>query len=122
MLFLLSMNDINNAITSQIKLFANDGVLCRNIRSHNDRIILQNDLDTISSWAEKWLIEVNINKCDVLAITPKCNSSFNDYDILGTTPMRVTSHDYVGVTISSDLYWLNHTQNFKQRSQNPWFA
>ena len=70
--------------------------------------ILQNDLDTISSWAEKWLMELNINKCSVLSITLKRNSIFHDYDILGATPKRVTNHDYLGVTISSDLTWLRH--------------
>ena len=62
MLFLLYINDINNAINSQIKLFADDSVLYRNIRN-------QNDLDTTSSWAEKWLMELNINKCSVLYYT-----------------------------------------------------
>ena len=61
MLFLLYINDINNAITSQIKLFADDSVLYGNIRNQNDQVILQNDLDTISSWAKKWLMELNIN-------------------------------------------------------------
>ena len=41
MLFLLYINDINNAITSQIKLFADDSVLHRNIRNQNDQVILQ---------------------------------------------------------------------------------
>ena len=54
MLFLLYVNDINNAITSQIKLFADDNVLYRNIRNQNKQVILQNDLDTICSWTEKW--------------------------------------------------------------------
>ena len=53
MLFLLYINDIDNAITSQIKHFADDSVLHTNICSQNDQVILQNDLDTISSWAEK---------------------------------------------------------------------
>ena len=53
MLFLLYINDKNNAITSQIKLFTDDSVLYINIRSQNDQVILQNDLDTISSWAKK---------------------------------------------------------------------
>ena len=53
MLFLLYINDINNAITSQIILFDDDSVLYRNIRNENDQVILKNDLDTISSWAEK---------------------------------------------------------------------
>ena len=69
MLYLLYINDINNAIKSQIKLFADDSVLYRNICNQNDQVILQNDLDTISSWAKKWLMELNINKCSVLSIT-----------------------------------------------------
>ena len=40
MLFLLYINDINNAITSQIKPFADDSVLYRNIRNQNDQVIL----------------------------------------------------------------------------------
>ena len=48
MLFLLYINDINNAIKSQIKLFADDSVLYRNIRNENEQVILQNDLDTNS--------------------------------------------------------------------------
>ena len=52
MLFLLYIGDIDNAITSQIKLFTDDSVLHRNIRNQNGQVIVQNDLDTISSWAE----------------------------------------------------------------------
>ena len=40
MLFLFYINDINSAITYQIKHFADDSVLCRNIRNQNDQIIL----------------------------------------------------------------------------------
>ena len=89
MLFLLYINDINNAITSKIKLLADDSVLYRNIYNQNDQVILQNDLDTISSWVEKWLMELNINKCSVLSITLKHNFSFHGYNILGTTLRRV---------------------------------
>ena len=103
MLFLLYINYINNAMTSQIKLFANDSVLCINICNQDDQVILQNYLDTISSWAEKWLVELNINKCSVLSITLERNSIFHDYYILGATHRRFTNHDYLGVTISSDL-------------------
>ena len=76
MLFLLYIMDINNAITSQIKPFADDSVLYGNIRNQNDQVILQNDLDTISSLAEKWLMELNINKCSVISIALKRNSIF----------------------------------------------
>ena len=39
MLFLLYVNDINNAITSQVKLFANNSVLHRNNNNQNDEVI-----------------------------------------------------------------------------------
>ena len=116
MLFLLCINDINNAIKSQIKLFADDSVLYRNIRSQNDQVVLQNDLDTISSWAEKWLMELNINKCSVLSITLKRNSIFHDYNILDATLKRVTNHDYLGVTISSVLNWLRHVTKISNKA------
>ena len=116
MLFLLYINDINNAIKSQIKLFADDSVLYRNIRNQNDQVILQNDLDTISSWAEKWLMELNINKCSVLSITLKRNSIFHDYNIIGATLRRVTNHDYLGVTILSDLNWLRHVTKISNKA------
>ena len=116
MLFLLYINDINNAIKSQIKLFADDSVLYRNICSQNDQVILQNDLDTISSWAKKWLMELNINKCSVLSITLKRNSIFRDNNIIGATLKRVTNHDYLGATISSDLNWLRYETNISNKA------
>ena len=52
MLFLLYINDINNAVMPQVKLFHDDSVLYRNICNQNDQVNLQNVLDTISSLAE----------------------------------------------------------------------
>ena len=110
MLFLLYINDINNVITCQIKLFADDSVLHRNIHNKNDQVIPQNDLDTISSRAEKLLIELNINKCSVLSTTLKHNSIFHDNNVPGAMLKRVTNHDYLGVTMSSDLNLLRHVK------------
>ena len=48
MLLPLYVNEIDNAITSQIKHFANYSVPYMNILNQNDQVILQSDLDTIS--------------------------------------------------------------------------
>ena len=40
MLFLLYINDINNAIKSQIKLFDDDSILYINICNQNEQVIL----------------------------------------------------------------------------------
>ena len=119
MLFLLYINDIDNAITSHIKLFADDSFLYGNIHNQNDQVILQNDLDTIFSWAEKWLMGLNINKCSVLSITLKRNSIFLGYYMLGAMLMRVTNHDYLGVTISGDLNGLRHVKKILIRPAEP---
>ena len=47
MLFLLYINDINNAITSQIKLFSDDSVLLRTLSSDS---VLSDD-SSIIAWA-----------------------------------------------------------------------
>ena len=65
---------------------------------------------------KKWLMELNINKCSVLSITLKRNSIFHDYNILGATLKRVTNHDYLGVTISSDLNWLRNVTKISNKA------
>ena len=91
MLFLIYINDINNEITSQITLFADDCVPYRNIRNQDDQVILQDDQDTISSWAEKWVMEQHINTCSVFPIALKHISSFHDYDTHGIMLKRITN-------------------------------
>ena len=55
-------------------------------------------------------MELNINKCSVLSITLKRNYIFHNNNILGVALKRVTNHDYLGVTISSDVNWLRHVE------------
>ena len=64
-------------------------------------------------------MELNINKCSVLSKTLKRSSIFHDNDILGAIPKRVTNHDYLGVTISSDLSWLRHLKKILIRLAEP---
>ena len=58
----------------------------------------------------KWLMELNINKCTVISITLKRNYIFHENNILGKMLKRVTNHDYLGVTISSDRSCLRHAK------------
>ena len=61
-------------------------------------------------------MELNSNKCYILSITLKRNSIFHDYNILGTTLKRVANHDYLGVTMSSDLNWLRHEKKYSNKA------
>ena len=42
--------------------------------------------------------------------------SFHDNNILGALLKRVTNHDYLGITISSDLNWLKHATTISNKA------
>jgi len=54
-----------------MKLFADDCVVFRRIDDSDDRTILQEDLDTLNRWAEKWLVKFNVSKYKVMNVTLK---------------------------------------------------
>ena len=50
---LLYINDINNNIQSPIRLFADDSIIYRKIKSETDNNILQSDLIQLQTWSNK---------------------------------------------------------------------
>ena len=69
MWFLIFINDLPDNIKSNIRLFADDCVLYRTVKSPSDAEILQHDLNTLTSWQDRWLMKFNEKKCYVMRIT-----------------------------------------------------
>ena len=59
LLFLAHINDITEVIQSQCRLFADDCLLYRPIRTEQDQIILQQDLDRLQTWSSNWGMRFN---------------------------------------------------------------
>ena len=55
----LYINDIPVGIDAQIRLFADDCVCYREIRTVEDALKLQNDIDLLGSWARKCKFNVS---------------------------------------------------------------
>ena len=108
LLFLVFINDITENLNCEIRLFADDSVLYRKINNQSDHLLLQNDLITLQQWAERWQMSFNVSKCAIMTITKKLKPSFFDYVMKKQIIPRVSSHDYLGVRISSDLTWTAH--------------
>ena len=53
-LVLCLINDLPDAVKSQVRLFADDCLLYRPINSQKDHDILQQDLKNLDTWAENW--------------------------------------------------------------------
>ena len=58
-LFLCHINDLPQAIQSQVRLFADDCLIYRPIKSQTDHITLQSDLLKLEKWADKWGMQFN---------------------------------------------------------------
>lgn len=70
-LFLLFINDISNSIHSNLRLFADDCVLYKEVATQQDCQILQQDLHLLPHWPKTWQLSFNVSKCCHLGITRK---------------------------------------------------
>ena len=100
-LFLIYIKDLDDSITSNILKFADDTKLFRKVNTDGDKQHLQNDLDRLVKWSEKWQMLFNFGKCKCLHTGHgNLNVNYKMGDtVLGTT---VKEKD-LGVTISADM-------------------
>ena len=54
LLFLIYINDLDDDITSKVLKFAGDTKLFRKIKQNGDYEHLQDDLNKLIKWSEKW--------------------------------------------------------------------
>lgn len=63
LLFLIDVVDIKEGIISNIKLFADDTSLVKQIDDISDCFqTLNSDLDTLNTWSQQWCVTFNAQK------------------------------------------------------------
>ena len=111
-LFLAYINDLHESITnSNVRLFADDCVLYRDITDRNDTNLLQQDLDALGRWEANWLMAFNVDKCFVMHATHSKHKIQHQYTLHNQTLTPVKHSKYLGVTLSDDLTWRTHISN-----------
>ena len=109
-LFLIFINDLPDNIRSSVRLFADDCVLYRNMKSPTDCQILQDDLNSLSQWETDWQMKFNVAKCHSMRVTrhlPDKQILF-DYPLHQQKLEQVQSAKYLGLTITDNLDWGQH--------------
>ncbi|XP_028407530.1 uncharacterized protein LOC114530144 [Dendronephthya gigantea] len=108
-LFLIYVNDISTRVASQIKLYADNTKLYREISDKTwDVQILQSDLTYLHEWSILWQLPFNTDKCEVIRITHARDKSVLSYSLSGTYLKSVEEVKDLGVTITKNLSWSQH--------------
>jgi len=112
LLSLIYINDIILGIDSEIRLFANDCIVYRQIRNSRDSVSLQSDINKMHEWSNKWQMSFSVSKWCILSIHRKRTPPALNYTLGNNTlPNVVNSRSYLGVTVTSDLRWYEHVNN-----------
>ena len=62
------VNDMQCDVTSYMNLFADDTKLLKVVKSHDNWLELQRDIDRIYERSKKWRLEFNAKKCHVMEL------------------------------------------------------
>ena len=112
-LFIYFINDLPDFCDSLINIFADDTKVYTPISSPNDCCKLQNTINMLTDWSDKWLLKFNTSKCKVLHLghnNPTHNYLMrNGNDI--TTLCKTNCEKDLGVHIDSKLNFNEHILN-----------
>jgi len=59
LLFLLYVNDIPDCVVDNIRFFADDAKIWTKLDRDDSSWSLQNDLDGLYNWSDKWILKLN---------------------------------------------------------------
>ena len=121
LLFILFMNDfpsINNS-NIQTSLFADDSAIWKSGRNIKFITIqLQNQLNNIAKWCNKWGLKINASKTQDLIITHK-NPKAKDIPLLYLQKQELKVVDtakFLGLTFDKRLNWNSHIDNIIKKT------
>ena len=102
-LFLVYINDLEEGVIGKILKFADDTKLFTKTKEIGDKKILQDDIDKLVKWSEKWQMLFNFGKCKCLHIGPGNTTSSMTYEMGGTILSTTVKEKDLGVTMNANM-------------------
>ena len=115
-LFVVFCNDAPSCISSTCLMYADDMKLARRIRSPDDAVALQTDLDILSAWSTVWKLKLNPAKCKVITFTLRKKPVMTSYSINNSTLDRVSEMRDLGVVLDTKLTFASHIDDVVGRA------
>ena len=100
-LFNLHINDIVDVITALIWIFADDTKLARIVENQRDADEMQEDINRLWDWAERWGMKFNGEKCKVMHIGRR--NQRHEYVMNGVKLKETEEEKDLGVWVESSL-------------------
>ena len=119
LLFVLYINDLPELTKSDTFLFADDIKIFRTISDKNDQGTLQDDLNTLEQWINKWLLKYHPSKCKHMTIG---NNNIGEIKYSMTHNNSIYSLDTtekqnnLGVIIDTKLYFDYHINQAENKT------
>ena len=110
LLFLCNMNDLPSVVSpgTEIRLFADDCLAYRAIRSMEDQLQFKEDLTNLSNWGMQWGMRFNTSKCNIMTISNSAKPLTKFYKIDNRILQHVDVVTYLGVIINHSLDFSDH--------------
>jgi len=104
--FLIYINDLDENVSSKILKFADDTKIYRTVQSYEGEIMLQNDINFIMDWSQKWQMEFNTEKCHTMSIGRTQNKTPLT---MGNKVLSYSDAERdLGVVVQRNLDWNQH--------------
>ena len=100
-LFLVYINDLEEGVTGSILIFADNTKLFRKTKEIGDKQNLQDDIDKLVKWSEKWQMLFNFGKCKCLHTGPG-NTGMNN-EMGGTILSNTVKEKDLEVTMNTSM-------------------
>ena len=71
-------------------------------------LAMQNYLNALAVWCKMWQLNLNKDKCLVMRIYRRKARSVPTYSLDGVSLVPANSVKYLGILITSDLWWNDH--------------
>ena len=114
-MFLIYINDIADGRTCETRLFADDGLLFRTIKSTADTASLQADINKVAEWAPNWQMRFNPTKCYLIRIYRGKSPILHGYHMHGHTL------ETVKIFLRRNLYRCSSaTKDAAYKTTRPW--
>ena len=101
LLFVIYINDLDENLIGMVSKFADDTKIGGMVDSEEGYLQLQRDLDQLGQWADKWQMDFNLDKCEVMH-SGRLNQG-RTYSVNGRALGRVTEQRDLGVHVHSSL-------------------